>query len=70
MDYAVVIEKTNDGSFSAYVPDMPGCVTCGDTVEETRRLIEEGAILHLQSSTQYCNRVALPIAIAQTPHEA
>ena len=32
MDYVVVIEKSGDGSFSAYVPDLPGCVTSGDSV--------------------------------------
>ena len=31
MDYVVVIERAADGSYSAYVPDLPGCVACGDT---------------------------------------
>ena len=33
MRYAIVIEKA-EGNYSAYVPDLPGCVTVGDTVEE------------------------------------
>ena len=32
MRYAVVIEKAN-GNYSAYVPDLPGCVATGETVE-------------------------------------
>lgn len=38
MRYAVVIEKAQ-GNYSAYVPDLPGCVAVGDTVEETEREI-------------------------------
>jgi hypothetical protein len=33
MRYAVVIEKAGD-NFSAYVPDLPGCIATGDTLEE------------------------------------
>ena len=38
MKYAVVIEKTGNG-YSAYVPDLPGCVAAGDTLEETEELL-------------------------------
>ena len=40
MTYTVVIEKTGNG-YSAYVPDLPGCVAAGDTREETEALIPE-----------------------------
>ena len=40
----VVIEKVGN-NYSAYVPDLPGCVACGDTLEETEQLIKE-AIIH------------------------
>jgi predicted RNase H-like HicB family nuclease len=47
MRYAVVIE--NDGeNYSAYVPDLPGCVATGRTVEETDREIREAIDLHLE----------------------
>ncbi len=39
MKYWVVIEQADDGSSSAYDPDLPGCVTCGDSPEEARALI-------------------------------
>lgn len=46
MRYAIVIEKA-DGNYSAYVPDLPGCVSTGETVEETERSIREAIAFHL-----------------------
>jgi predicted RNase H-like HicB family nuclease len=46
MRYAVVIEKTAK-NYSAYVPDLPGCVATGATVEETEQLIREAIEFHL-----------------------
>jgi predicted RNase H-like HicB family nuclease len=48
MRYAVVIEKASN-NFSAYVPDLPGCVATGDTVEEVEGLIREAITLHMKS---------------------
>jgi predicted RNase H-like HicB family nuclease len=47
MRFAVVIEK-GEGNYGAYVPDLPGCVTVGDTVEETLREIGEAIAFHLE----------------------
>jgi len=47
MRYAVVIEKGKD-NYSAYVPDLPGCVAVGDTVEEIEREIQEAIEFHLE----------------------
>jgi predicted RNase H-like HicB family nuclease len=46
MRYAIVIEKT-DSNYAAYVPDLPGCVATGATVEETEKLIQEAIKFHL-----------------------
>ena len=46
MRYAIVIEKA-EGNYAAYVPDLPGCVATGATVEETEELIREAIELHL-----------------------
>ena len=46
MRYAVVIEKTETG-YSAYVPDLPGCVSVGNTREEMDRNIREAIELYL-----------------------
>ena len=47
MKYIVVYEKTPN-NFSAYVPDLPGCVAAGGTREETERLIREAIAFHLE----------------------
>ncbi len=47
MRYAVIIEKGQD-SYGAYVPDLPGCVAVGDTVEEVKTLIQEAIEFHLE----------------------
>ena len=46
MRYAIVIEDAG-GNFSAYVPDLPGCVATGLTVEETETAIREAIEFHL-----------------------
>jgi predicted RNase H-like HicB family nuclease len=46
MRYAVVIKKA-DGNYSAYVPDLPGCIATGATVEETVQSIREAIRFHL-----------------------
>ena len=48
MQYAVVIEHQEGSNYSAYVPDLPGCVSTGDTLEEIERNIREAIKFHLQ----------------------
>ena len=48
MQYAVVIEHAPGSNYSAYVPDLPGCVSTGDTVEEVSRNIQEAVKFHLE----------------------
>jgi predicted RNase H-like HicB family nuclease len=45
--FLVVIEKA-DGNYSAYAPDLPGCVATGQTVEDVERNMHEAIKLHLQ----------------------
>lgn len=47
MRYAVVIEKA-DGNYSAYVPDLPGCVATGATIAEAQREIREAIAFHIE----------------------
>ncbi len=47
MRYAVVIEAA-DSNFSAYVPDLPGCVATGESVEQTEQSIREAIEFHLK----------------------
>ena len=47
MRYAIVIEKA-ENNYAAYVPDLPGCVATGRTIEETEKEIREAIDLHLR----------------------
>ena len=47
MRYGVVIEKA-DGNYSAYVPDLPGCVATGQTLEEVEQEIREAIRFHIK----------------------
>ena len=46
MKYVVVIEK-GKSNFSAYVPDLPGCVAAGDSIEEVEELIRGAMEMHI-----------------------
>jgi predicted RNase H-like HicB family nuclease len=46
MRYAIVIEKAGS-NYSAYVPDLPGCIATGVTVADAEKLIREAVELHL-----------------------
>lgn len=45
--FLIVIEKTN-GNYSAYSPDLPGCIATGDTREVVERNMHEAIELHIQ----------------------
>ncbi len=47
MRYAIVIEKA-PGNYSAYVPDLPGCVATGATVAEVESEIRDAIVFHLE----------------------
>lgn len=47
MRYAIVIEQA-ETNFSAYVPDLPGCVATGESVSETEQAIREAIQFHLE----------------------
>ncbi len=47
MQYLVVLEK-GDCSFGAYVPDLPGCITVGESEFEAMELIREAVEFHLE----------------------
>lgn len=48
MRYAIVIEST-DNNFSAFVPDLPGCVVTGESEKQIHLLISEAVELHIQA---------------------
>jgi predicted RNase H-like HicB family nuclease len=47
MKYAVIYEKTGTG-YSAYVPDLPGCVAAGSSLEHVIELMREAIEMHIE----------------------
>jgi predicted RNase H-like HicB family nuclease len=64
MRYAVVIEKANS-NFSAYVPDLLGCVATGATIEEVEREIKEAIRFHLDGLRQDGAPLPQPSAVCE-----
>lgn len=64
MRYVVVIEKA-DGNYSAYVPDLPGCVATGATVAAVEEEIRTAIRLHLEGLRADGLPVPAPSSIAE-----
>ena len=60
MKYVYVIEKAKDGSYSAYVPDLPGCTTSGDSVDEIRQSIGDAVASYIESLREHNESVPKP----------
>jgi predicted RNase H-like HicB family nuclease len=63
MRYAVVIEKAA-GNFSAYVPDLPGCVATGETVKAVEAEIREAIRFHIAGLKADGSPIPAPTSIA------
>ena len=59
MKYAVVIEKA-DSNYSAYVPDLPGCIATGRTIEKVEIEIRNAIEFHLEGMKQDGQEILLP----------
>ena len=59
MKYAVVIEKAQS-NYSAYVPDLPGCIATGKTIEKVEIEIRNAIEFHLEGMKQDGQTVPLP----------
>jgi predicted RNase H-like HicB family nuclease len=64
MRYAVVIEKA-EGNYSAYVPDLPGCVATGETLESVEGEIREAIRFHLDGLEEDGLPVPAPSSIIE-----
>lgn len=62
MRYGVIIEPAGDG-FSGYVPDLPGCIAAGATVDEVRALLDEAVRLHVAALAENGEPVPPPTVI-------
>jgi predicted RNase H-like HicB family nuclease len=57
--FAVVFEKA-ESNWAAYVPDLPGCITTGSTLQETKRNIHEAVSLHLEAMREVGEPIPAP----------
>lgn len=48
-EFDVVFEPQDEGCYTAYVPDLPGCVSEGETLEEASTMVQEAMALYLES---------------------
>ena len=63
MKYVVVIEKAGNG-YSAYLPDLPGCIAAADTFAETEKLIREAVVYHLELMAESGEHIPEPRSTA------
>jgi predicted RNase H-like HicB family nuclease len=64
LKYAVVFERSEDG-YGAFVPDLPGCVTVGDTIEEAESNIREAISGHIAAMVEHGERIPRPTTLAE-----
>ncbi|MCR4418857.1 MAG: type II toxin-antitoxin system HicB family antitoxin [Clostridia bacterium] len=64
MQYLIVIEKA-EGNYSAYSPDVPGCVATGKTPEEARRKMQEALEMHIKGLVEDGLPIPEPQAAAE-----
>ncbi|MGO9257137.1 MAG: type II toxin-antitoxin system HicB family antitoxin [Bryobacteraceae bacterium] len=62
--YAVIFEQ-GESNWAAYVPDLPGCITTGKTLEETERNIREAIQGHLQTLREFGEPTPPPTSLAK-----
>ena len=58
----LAVFEEGENNYSAYIPDLPGCVAAGDTFAETERLIREAAALHIELLMEE----GIPVQVALT----
>ena len=61
--YAVIFERA-ENNWAAYVPDLPGCITTGQTLEETKVNIGEAIRGHLETMRQFGDPIPEPSSLA------
>lgn len=66
--YPAIIERTEDG-FSVFFPDLPGCTSAGDTVQDAALNAEEALAGHLAVSMEHGDAISAPSAVDSIPRD-
>jgi predicted RNase H-like HicB family nuclease len=64
MKYAVIIEA-GEQNYSAYVPDLPGCIATGQTLEEVKQVMREAIAFHLEGLREEGLPIPEPTTLAE-----
>lgn len=64
MRYAMVIEK-GERNYSAYLPDLPGCVATGKTIDEVKQRMREAVELHLRGMREDGLQIPKPTSLVE-----
>lgn len=62
MKYTIIIEEGKN-NYSAYVPDLPGCVSTGKTIEEVKENIQEAIKFHIEGLKEDGEEIPRPVSI-------
>ena len=63
LKYAVIFERS-ENNWAAYVPDLPGCISTGETLEETKTNIREAILGHIATLREYGDPIPQPASLA------
>jgi len=69
-DYVAILEPAPDGTWGAYVPDLPGCTSGGTTRDEATRNIREAITGHIELLRDTGQAVPAPVSAAELVHIA
>lgn len=72
IEYQAVFQEETEGGFSVWVPDLPGCASQGETLEEALENIKEAIELYLEDSNvtedtsdyEYKRQFVVPVKLA------
>lgn len=64
--YAIIIERSETGSYGAWCPDLPGCVAAADSQDECLHLMREAIEFHLEGMRAHGESVPEPNTVAAT----
>jgi predicted RNase H-like HicB family nuclease len=64
LKYAVVFERSEDG-FGVFVPDLPGCITVGETLSEAESNIREAISGHIAAMKEHGETIPRPTSLAE-----
>jgi len=65
MKYAIIIESGKN-NYSAYVPDLPGCVSTGLTIEKVKKNIHEAIEFHIEGLKEDGEEIPLPVSLSDS----